>query len=115
MLIAASVPDETSRTISIDGTASTISAARSTSPSVGAPNVVPRASASETAASVVGSACPKSSGPQESTQSTYRLPLTSSMNGPTPLRMNSGSSRPTLRIARTGELTPPGIRRWARS
>ena len=41
MLIAASVPDETSRTISTDGTASTISAASSTSASVGAPNVVP--------------------------------------------------------------------------
>ena len=40
-LIAASVPDETSRTISTDGTASTISAASSTSASVGAPNDVP--------------------------------------------------------------------------
>jgi hypothetical protein len=36
------------------------------------------------------------------------------MNGPTPLRMNNGSSRPTERIARTGELTPPGISAWAR-
>ena len=69
MLIAASVPEETRRTISIDGTASTISAARSTSPSVGAPKVVPRDSASATAASVAGSAWPKSSGPHESTQS----------------------------------------------
>ena len=68
-----------------------------------------------TAASVVGSAWPKSSGPHESTQSTYRLPFTSSMYAPSPLRMNSGSSRPTARIARTGELTPPGISRCARS
>ena len=62
-----------------------------------------------------GSAWPKSSGPHDITQSTYRFPLTSSMNAPSPLRMKSGSSRPTLRIARTGELTPPGISRWARS
>src|SRR3954454_2201431 len=37
------------------------------------------------------------------------------MNGPSPRRMNTGSSRPTARMARTGELTPPGIRRCARS
>ena len=41
-LIDASVPEETSRTCSTDGTASTISAASSTSASVGAPKVVPR-------------------------------------------------------------------------
>ena len=69
-LIAASVPEETRRTISTDGTASTISAASSTSPSVGAPKVVPRWAASAIAASVSSSACPKSSGPQLSTQST---------------------------------------------
>jgi hypothetical protein len=68
--MAASVPDETRRTISIDGTASTISAASATSPSVGAPNVVPRRSASSTAASVSGSAWPKRSGPHDMTQST---------------------------------------------
>ena len=68
-LIAASVPDETSRTFSIDGTASTISAASSTSASVGAPNVVPRSAASRTASTVSGSAWPNSSGPHERTQS----------------------------------------------
>ena len=41
-LIAASVPEETRRTISTDGTASTISAASSTSPSVGAPKLAER-------------------------------------------------------------------------
>ena len=45
-LIAASVPDETNRTCSIDGTASTTARASSTSISVGAPNVVPRPDAS---------------------------------------------------------------------
>ena len=68
-LIAASVPDETRRTFSTDGTASTISAASSTSASVGAPKLVPRSAASRTASTVSGSACPKSSGPHESTQS----------------------------------------------
>ena len=68
--MAASVPEETSRTCSIEGTAETISAASSTSASVGAPNVVPSAAASTTAATVSGSACPKMSGPHDMTQST---------------------------------------------
>jgi hypothetical protein len=69
-LIAASVPEETSRTISTDGTASTSSAASSTSAAVGAPKVVPRWAASAIAASVSSSAWPKTSGPQLITQST---------------------------------------------
>ena len=77
-LIEASVPELTIRTISIDGTASMISSARSTSASVGAPNVVPRRVASSTTATVSGSACPKMSGPHDCTQSTYRRPVTSS-------------------------------------
>ena len=68
-LIAASVPDETRRTCSIDGTASAISAASSTSASVETPKVVPRRAASRTASTVSGSACPKIKGPHESTQS----------------------------------------------
>ena len=69
-LIAASVPDETSRTSSIDGNASTISSANSTSRSVGAPKLVPSSAASRTASTVSGSACPKSSAPHDITQST---------------------------------------------
>ena len=69
-LIAASVPELTSRTFSTDGTASTISAASSTSASVGAPNDVPRAAASVMAATTSGSACPKINGPHDITQST---------------------------------------------
>ncbi len=68
-LIAASVPDETRRTRSTDGNASTISAASSTSASVGAPKLVPRNAAARTASTVSGSAWPKSSGPHDSTQS----------------------------------------------
>jgi hypothetical protein len=69
-LIAASVPEETRRTISTDGTASTSSAASSTSRSVGAPKLVPSSAASRTASTVSGSACPKMSGPHDMTQST---------------------------------------------
>jgi hypothetical protein len=68
-VIDASVPEETSRTFSTDGTASTISAASSTSASVGAPKVVPRSAAARTASTVSGSAWPKISGPQDMTQS----------------------------------------------
>ncbi len=58
------------RTISTEGTRSTISAARSTSPSVGAPKLVPRAAAAPTAAITSGWAWPSTSGPHELTQST---------------------------------------------
>jgi hypothetical protein len=68
--MAASVPDETRRTFSTEGTASTISAASSTSASVGAPKLVPRSTASRTAVTVSASAWPKSKGPHDMTQST---------------------------------------------
>ena len=66
-LIVASVPDEVMRTISTDGTRRAISSARSTSPCVGAPNVVPRSAAATTAAMTAGWAWPWMSGPQEHT------------------------------------------------
>ena len=69
-VIAASVPELTRRTCSIDGNASTISAASSTSRSVDAPYVMPASAASTTASTVSGSACPKTSGPNDITQST---------------------------------------------
>ncbi len=110
----ASVPDETSRTFSTDGTASTISAASSTSASVAAPKLVPRSAASRTASTVSGSAWPKRSGPHDMTQSSSRRSSSVSTYAPSPLLTNSGSSRPTARIARTGEFTPPGISSSAR-
>ena len=72
--IAASVPEETSRTCSTEGTASAISAASSTSRSVGAPKLVPASAASRTASTVSGSAWPKTSGPHDWTQSSRRRP-----------------------------------------
>jgi hypothetical protein len=66
-LIDASVPDDVMRSISIEGMRRATSSASSTSPSVGAPNVVPCAAASATAARISGCACPWMSGPHEQT------------------------------------------------
>ena len=59
--------DEVIRTISTDGTRRAISSARSTSPWVGAPKVVPRSPAATTAAITAGWAWPWMSGPHEQT------------------------------------------------
>jgi len=63
----ASVPELTSRTFSIDGTAVQIASAKRTSRSVGAPKLVPPAAASWIAASTSSCAWPRMSGPQEPT------------------------------------------------
>jgi hypothetical protein len=63
--MVASVPDDTSRTCSIDGTRRQISSAISTSPWVGAPNDSPRAAASCTAFTTSGWAWPTMAGPHE--------------------------------------------------
>ena len=69
-LIDASVPDEVMRSISTPGTRRLTSSARSTSPGVGAPKLVPRCAAAVTAATIAGCAWPAISGPHEQTQST---------------------------------------------
>ena len=69
-LIAASVPLDTSRTISTEGIAATIRSASSTSSSVGAPNVVPRAAAARAASTISGRAWPNRSAPHDCTRST---------------------------------------------
>ena len=66
-LIVASVPDEVMRSISTDGIRRAISSASSTSPAVGAPNVVPRSAAAMIAAITAGWAWPWMSGPHEQT------------------------------------------------
>ena len=63
--IVASVPDDTNRTLSIDGTASTTASAISISRTVGAPKLDPSSRASATAALTLGSACPRIIGPHE--------------------------------------------------
>ncbi len=62
-LIAASVPDETSRTCSQPGTRAQISSASSTSPGVGIPKVVPSATALRIASTTTGWAWPRSTAP----------------------------------------------------
>jgi hypothetical protein len=66
-LIDASVPDDVMRSMSTAGIRWLTSSASSTSPAVGAPNVVPRHAASATASSTSGCACPRISGPHEQT------------------------------------------------
>ena len=61
------MPEETKRTISIDGTASITRSASAASASVGAPKEVPRPAASRIAATTTGCACPRISGPYEHT------------------------------------------------
>ncbi len=109
----ASVPEETKRTSSTEGSASLMAWASSISSTVGAPKLVPRAAVSRTMASTPGSAWPRIIGPHEPTRSTYELPSASSTQAPWARAMNSGWSRPTARMARTGDETPPGIWRQA--
>jgi hypothetical protein len=66
----ASVPLDVIRSISTDGMRRVTSSARSTSPAVAAPNVVPWAAAVWTASTIAGCAWPWMSGPQDITQST---------------------------------------------
>jgi hypothetical protein len=66
-LIVASVPEDTKRTRSIDGTAATTRCASCVSSSVGAPKLVPWRSAARTARSTPGSACPRIIGPHDPT------------------------------------------------
>ena len=66
-LIAASVPELTKRTRSIDGMSFATRSASRVSSSVGAPKLVPRAAASASAFSKPFGACPWMSGPQDIT------------------------------------------------
>ena len=112
--MVASVPELTNRTLSIEGTARQTISANSTSRGDGAPKLVPSPAVRRIAATTCEWACPRIIGPQEPTKSMNSLPSTSVMRHPSALRTNSGS-QPTERQARTGELTPPGMRvlAWA--
>ena len=68
-----------------------------------------RAPASRTASTVSGSAWPKIERPPGLHPVEQRRPSAVSRYAPPPRATKNGSSRPTPRIARTGELTPPGI------
>ena len=111
--MVASVPEEVMRSMCTEGIRLDTSSASSTSLRVGAPNVVPSLTAEATASTTPGWACPRISGPHEHTQSMYSLPSTSNSFEPSPRATKMGS-RPMARMARTGELTPPGISSHAR-
>ena len=113
-LITASVPEDTKRTCSAAGYAADTRSASATSASQGAPKVVPRSSAVPMASTTAGCAWPAISGPHEHTRSRNVRPSASVTRAPEPRAMKSGVP-PTARKARTGELTPPGIARQARS
>jgi hypothetical protein len=68
--IAASVPEETSLSCSIEGTIETIRSATSTSASVGTPNEVPREAASTAASTISLRPCPNRSAPHDWQRST---------------------------------------------
>ena len=63
----ASVPDETRRTFSTDGTRAQMASASSTSLGVGAPNDVPSAAARCTASTTFGCAWPRIDAPHDCT------------------------------------------------
>ena len=63
--MAASVPDDTNRTFSIEGIERTTRSASSTSAGQGAPYDVPDRAASRTACTTSGKAWPRISGPHE--------------------------------------------------
>ncbi len=67
--MVASVPDDTSRRRSIDGTIDCTISPNSVSRGVGAPNVVPSAAVCTMAAMTSGSAWPRISGPHDATKS----------------------------------------------
>jgi len=66
-VMAASVPDETRRTFSTDGTRAQIASASSTSRAVGTPYDVPSAAARWTASTTFGCACPRIDAPHDCT------------------------------------------------
>ena len=90
------------------GSASTMRPASSTSPSVGAPKVVPLAAAAHAAADDLGWACPNSSAPHEPHQ--VDVPVAVDVDHVRALAaIEEPRVPPTAPNARTGELTPPGI------
>ncbi len=110
--MTASVPEETKRIFSIQGTMALIFRARASSRRLGAPKVSPSFMDSVTAARMSGWAWPRISGPQDMQRSRKRWPSSSSNQAPLAFLKNLGVP-PTARKARTGLETPPG--KWVRA
>jgi hypothetical protein len=107
------VPELTKRIISIEGTRRVAFSARRTSSSVGAPYEVPRRVARARARWTNPGPWPKRCGPYDATKSRYERPSASRTRAPRADATKKGSP-PTDAKERTGELTPPGIRAFAR-
>ena len=114
-VIAASVPDDTSRTFSTLGTRSQMASASSTSRVVGAPNDVPSSAAALHRLDDRGMRRDRgSTRPTTARSRRTRCPRCRRGTRPGRARRRTGSP-PTDPKARTGELTPPGMRACARS
>src|SRR5438132_13120972 len=88
-LMVASVPELTNRTASIEGTKQQTSSANSTSPSVGAPKVVPRAAVLFTCWTIFGCACHKMMDPHEAKKYHGYLPWISKSHAQLACSLNS--------------------------
>ena len=113
-LIVASVPLLHILTFCTDGTHSQIVRAISTSHMLGIPKLRPSFAVSCTVCTRTCGACPRIAGPQVPTESISERPSTSSIRHPFARRTKNGSP-PTLRNARTGLFTPPGMYCFARA
>ena len=112
--VVASVPLETSRTFSTEGSAWRMSSASSISRRDGAPKLVPPRAASTTASTVAGCGVPEDERPPRADVVDVAVAVDVGQPGALAAREEDGSP-PTPRKARTGELTPPGISSRARA
>src|ERR1700722_9452465 len=109
LLMEASVPEETKRNLSIEGTCSMIFSAHCFSNVVAVPKEDPFATCSQALATTDSGACPKIRAPQLQQKSIYALLSISQIVSPFPFEMIKGGIS-KLSKERTGELTPPGIK-----
>ena len=110
-LIVASVPELTALVNSMEGMAAAIVSAKRHSVSVGAPKPKPRAAASCTAAMTVGWACPTINAPPRADIIHIASAVGVKKISAHCRVQKTTACRPPPRKARTGELTPPGMRR----
>ena len=113
--IVASVPDDTSRTISIDGSSRHSVSAISISISVGAPNDRPCGAACDDGAHDRRMRVAEDRRPPRADVVDVALAVGVPHVGALRRASKKRGVPPTERKARTGELTPAGIVRWARA
>ena len=109
------MPEETKRTSSIDGIASLTAEASSISSTVGAPKLVPRAAVSLQHRQHAGVGVAEDHRAPRADEVDVAVAVGVLDPGALRPRDEERVVRPTERIARTGELTPPGMCRQASS